>query len=70
MTTNWKTTVSGLVAAAASLVLFMSTQGVALPHWLVVVSGFVVAGGLASLGITGKDADVTGAGVTARRPPQ
>jgi hypothetical protein len=57
---SWKTTASGLVSAGASLVVFMSTQGVAVPHWLVTVAGFVLVGGLASMGIAGKDFNVSG----------
>jgi hypothetical protein len=57
---NWKTTVSGLVSSAAGLVLALSEGGVALPHWVVITAGFVLAGGLAALGISGKDNDVTG----------
>lgn len=53
--TSAKTTIAGLVSAGASLVVFMSTQGVAVPHWLVVTAGFVLAGGLARLGIAAKD---------------
>ena len=70
MVTNWKTTVSGLVSSGAALVVMLSTQGVAMPKWLVVTAGFIAAGGLATLGIVGKDKDITGTGVTARRPPQ
>ena len=57
---SWKTTASGFVSAGASLVVFMSTQGVAVPHWLVTVAGFVLVGGLASMGIAGKDFNVSG----------
>jgi hypothetical protein len=57
---SWKTTASGLVSSGAALVVFMATQGVTLPHWVVVVAGFVLAGGLASMGIAGKDYNVTG----------
>lgn len=52
---NWKTTLSGLVGSLASLLVLMSTQGVQLPKWLVIVAGFVAAGGFAALGISGKD---------------
>jgi hypothetical protein len=57
---SWKTTVSGLVSAGASLVLMLSANGVAVPHWLNITAGFVLAGGLAALGINGKDNNVTG----------
>ena len=57
---SWKTTASGLVSSGAALVVFMATQDVTLPHWVVVVAGFVLAGGLASMGIAGKDYNVSG----------
>jgi hypothetical protein len=57
---SWKTTAGGCVSSLASLVVFMSTQGVSLPHWVVVISGFVLASGLASMGIVGKDYNVSG----------
>ena len=56
--TSWKTTISGTVTAGAGLVIALSSSGVALPHWLVVVAGYVAAGGMAALGIAGKDASV------------
>jgi hypothetical protein len=60
MTTNWKTTLSGCITSAAGLVLAFNGAGIAEPKWLVVTAGFVLAGGLASMGIAGKDHDVTG----------
>lgn len=57
---SWKTTLSGIVTSAAGLVLAMSTSGVAIPHWAVITASFVLAGGFASLGIFGKDSNVTG----------
>lgn len=57
---NWKTTLSGLITSAAGLVLAFNAAGVAEPKWLIVTAGFVLAGGLAALGIAGKDNDVTG----------
>ena len=57
---NWKTSTSGLVSSAAGLVLALNAGGVAEPKWLIIVAGFVLAGGLAALGISGKDNDVTG----------
>ena len=59
---SWKTTVSGLVSSLSGLVLALSTAGVALPKWAIVAAGFTMAGGFASLGILGKDYNVTGAG--------
>ena len=57
---SWKTTASGIVSSGAALVILMSTQGVVVPHWVVVVAGFVMAGGLAGMGIAGKDYNVSG----------
>ena len=57
---SWKTTASGLISSAAALAVLLSTQGVQLPHWAVISAGFVLAGGLASLGIAGKDYNVSG----------
>lgn len=65
---NWKTTASGLVTSGAGLVLAFQAGGVIMPRWLVIAAGFVMAGGFAAMGITGKDADVTGVGINARRP--
>jgi hypothetical protein len=58
---SWKTTVSGLVSSGAGLVLAMSASGVVLPKWAIVTASFVMAGGFATLGIFGKDSNVTGA---------
>jgi hypothetical protein len=52
---NWKTTVSGICGSAAGLVLAFNAGGVAEPKWLIIVAGFVLAGGLAGLGINAKD---------------
>jgi hypothetical protein len=57
---SWKTTLSGLVSSMAGLVLALSTAGVAVPKWAVITASFVLAGGFASLGIFGKDSNVTG----------
>jgi hypothetical protein len=57
---NWKASASGLVSSAAGLVLALNAGGVAEPKWLIITAGFVLAGGLAALGISGKDNDVTG----------
>jgi hypothetical protein len=55
---SWRMTISGLVTSCAGLIVLLSTQGVAEPHWLVVTAGFVGVGGFASLGINGKDSNV------------
>jgi hypothetical protein len=59
---SWKTTTCGLISAGAAWVLFAATNGVILPHWMVVTASFVLAGGLAGMGVYGKDYNVTGAG--------
>lgn len=59
---SWKTTLSGIVSSGAGLVLAMSASGVLLPKWAIITASFVMAGGFASLGVFGKDSNVTGAG--------
>ncbi len=59
---SWKTTLSGLVSCGAGLVLALSTSGVLVPRWAVVTAGFIMAGGFATLGVFGKDSNVTGPG--------
>jgi hypothetical protein len=56
---SWKTTVSGIIAAAAAFVLAYPS---AFAKWPLVgqIAAFVMAGGLLSLGVSGKDASVTG----------
>ena len=53
---NWKTTASGIVSSAAGLVIALSQGGVQEPKWVLVTAAFVLAGGLAGMGITAKDA--------------
>jgi len=55
---NWKTTVSGLVTAAGAFVIFssMAPYNLHYPPAVMALAGFMSVGGLASLGITGKDA--------------
>ena len=57
---SWKTTLSGAVSSAASLVILFSTQRVVVPRWLAITAGFILAGGLTSMGIFSKDYNVTG----------
>ncbi len=57
---SWRTTASGIVSAGASLVVVLNAQGVAMPKWLPLTAAFILAGGLATLGIAGKDYNVTG----------
>ena len=49
---DWKTTIFGLVSAAFCFILFSPQY---FPAWLHDLSAFVLAGGLAGLGITAKD---------------
>lgn len=55
---SWRSTLSGAISSGAGLVLALSGAGVALPKWIVVTAGFVLAGGMASMGIVGKDSAV------------
>ena len=57
---SWKTTVSGLVTAAAGFVLFKPEHFTAWP-WVVDLAKYIMLGGIACLGIFGKDSNVTGA---------
>lgn len=52
---NWKTTVAGLVAALAAFVIAYPQHFEAVPL-LRDIAGFIQAGGLLFLGISGKDA--------------
>ena len=60
---NWKTTVSALVSAAGMFVLFGAAPpyNIHFPVGVMALAGFMALGGLASLGINGKDNNVTGA---------
>ena len=59
---NWKTTVSGLVASAGAFVAFSAGPpfNVHYPAVVTALAAFLLAGGLASLGINGKDNNTTG----------
>lgn len=56
---SWKTTISGAVTAITAFIVF-SPQLFA--HWPVAieVAKFVAAGGLAAIGLSAKDSNVTG----------
>jgi hypothetical protein len=58
MMKSWRTTISGLTGSAAALVLTLSGAGIILPKWVTVAAGFVLAGGLASVGVNAKDSVV------------
>ena len=54
---NWKTTASAAVAAAAAFILFANTSfHVGFPQWALALATFATVGGLAGLGIAAKDA--------------
>ena len=59
LTGSWKTTLFGLISAAAVFVVANPSMFARWP-WLPTVAGFVATGGLAALGISGKDSGVTG----------
>jgi len=56
---RYKTTILGLVSAAASFVLF-AHGNIPMPAWLVTVAQFAMVGGLAGFGIVAKDYNATG----------
>lgn len=55
--TSWKTSAAGVVSALFGFVLFAPEHFVQWP-WLVSLSKFALAGGLAALGLFSKDATV------------
>ena len=55
--TSWKSTVSGIVTAAAGFVVFSPGLFSRWP-WVVEAAKYVMAGGVAMLGIVSKDSDV------------
>jgi hypothetical protein len=56
---SWKTTVLGLISAAATFIVANPDMFSKWP-WLRTVAVFVMTGGLAGLGLTAKDSSVTG----------
>lgn len=62
---SWKTTVSAGISAAAAFVLFAGQPPISIhfPVWLTAIAAFLMAGGLAALGINAKDSQVTGGSV-------
>lgn len=59
---SWKTTLSSVISAAGMFVIFASAPpySVQFPTVVSALAAFMALGGLVSLGINGKDADVTG----------
>lgn len=56
---SWKSTVIGAATAFFAFVLFSPETFIAFPA-LIALSKFAVCGGLASMGLVGKDFDKTG----------
>jgi hypothetical protein len=59
MTRSWKSTLMGAITAFFAFVLFSPETFPAFP-WLIALAKFAVVGGLAGMGIVGKDFNVTG----------
>lgn len=51
---NWKTTISGLVSAAAAFVEFSPSTFAKWP-WIAALAKWIMIGGLAGVGFTAKD---------------
>ena len=56
---SWKTTAFGLVSAAAGFII-LHPQYFTAHAYIVDIANYVLMGGLAGMGITGKDSNVTG----------
>lgn len=54
MMTNWKTTTAGIVTAICGFVVFSPDLFAAHP-WVLAVAKYATIGGLAGMGIAGKD---------------
>ena len=62
---SWKTTLSAAISAFGSFVLFSGQlHYVEWPQWVLALAMFASIGGLAGLGISSKDYNVTGGGTT------
>ena len=63
---SWKTTLTSAISAGAAFVLFAQQLNyIAFPKWAMAIAMFTMAGGLAGLGVTAKDSNVTGGTVAA-----
>lgn len=70
MNGSWRTSISGIVAAASAFVVFaQGTFHIPVPPIIQALAAFVMIGGLASLGINGKDARVTGGDIVQQSSP-
>jgi len=56
---SWKTTAFGLISAAAGFIILHPQYFVA-HAYIVDIANYVLMGGLAGLGLSGKDSNVTG----------
>ena len=56
---SWKTTAFGIISAAAGFVI-LHPQYFAAHAYIVDIANYVLMGGLAGLGLAGKDSNVTG----------
>jgi hypothetical protein len=58
---SWKTTFAAGAAALAGFVVFANSQHlIEFPPWMVAAAGYIQMGGLAALGISAKDYNVSG----------
>lgn len=54
---SWKTTVFGIITAAAGFVLFSPGY---FPPWALDLAKYIMAGGLMGIGFSAKDSNVSG----------
>ena len=58
---SWKTTALGLISAAAGFVAFSPNLPLLVAHpWIGELSKYIMAGGMAGIGLAAKDSAVTG----------
>lgn len=60
-TINYKTTITGVISAIASFVMFsQQLHMIEYPQWALAIAMFASVGGLAAFGILAKDYNATG----------
>lgn len=64
---NWKTSLSGIMSALFAFVAFSPDTFAKWP-WIIELAKFATVGGLAAMGFSAKDSNVTG-GTKANNPP-